>query len=103
MEVQSFYNKQKNAVVVEIPRINTNKKIEVSIDASFRKTENDVIERCFSFLDQAEIEFTLKDKLFTLIQREKPVSVILSELLTMDLDKDLMGVLVELISANAVQ
>ena len=103
MEVQSFYNKQKNAVVVEIPRTNTNKKIEVSIDASFRKTENDVIERCFSFLDQAEIEFTLKDKLFTLIQREKPVSVILSELLTMDLDKDLMGVLVELISANAAQ
>ena len=63
------------------------------------KAENDIKERCFAFLNQAEIEFTLKDKLFTLIQSKQTVTAILAELLTMDIDKELMGALVEILSA----
>lgn len=99
IETENSYNDQKRAVVVDIQKTEINKKIEIFIDTALIKAENDVIERCFAFLNQAEIEFTLKDKLFTLIRSKKSVTTILSELLTMDIDKELMGILAEILSA----
>ena len=69
------------------------------MDLVYRETDNNVLERCFDFLNQAEIEFILKDRLYSLIQSDRPVSVILSELQAMDLDKDLCGALMEILTA----
>ena len=93
------YDIHKKAAVVEIPETDTAGRIEISMDLVYRDTDNNVLERCFDFLNQAEIEFILKDRLYSLIQSDRPVSVILSELQAMDLDKDLCGVLMEILTA----
>lgn len=63
---------------------------------------NDVVERCFDFLNQAEIEFVQKDRLYELIRSERPAAGILSELFAMDISRDLRGVLVEILTAQIV-
>ena len=99
IDVDVSYDIHKKAAVVEIPETDTACRIEISMDLVYRETDNNVLERCFDFLNQAEIEFILKDRLYSLIQSDRPVSVILSELQAMDLDKDLCGVLMEILTA----
>ena len=54
------------------------------------------------FLNQAEIEFVQKDRLYELIRSERPAAGILSELFAMDISRDLRGVLVEILTAQIV-
>ena len=61
--------------------------------------ENHISERCFEFLNQAEIEFDLKDRLYRTIQEGSDRLILLSQLQTMDLDPDLLGALTEIITA----
>ena len=61
--------------------------------------ENQIEKRCFDFLNQAEIGFVLKDRLYQLITSGKKVTVLLSELQSMELDKDLYGALTEILTA----
>lgn len=64
------------------------------------EAENPVIKDCFAFLDQAEIPFVLKDRIFNLVSTEKDRLVLLSQLQAMEPDADLLGVLSEIISAS---
>lgn len=52
------------------------------------------------FLNQAEIEFALKDRLNGLLREKKPVPVVAAELNSMKLDSDLYGALLEIITAR---
>ena len=46
--------------------------IEVSLEHTASGARNDVVERCFDFLNQAEIEFVQKDRVYELIRSERP-------------------------------
>ena len=94
--------KLKKAIVVEIPETETDAMIEVSLEHTASGARNDVVERCFDFLNQAEIEFVQKDRLYELIRSERPAAGILSELFAMDISRDLRGVLVEILTAQIV-
>ena len=61
--------------------------------------ENHISERCFEFLNQAEIGFELKDRLYRTILEGSDRLILLSQLQTMDLDPDLLGALTEIITA----
>ena len=61
--------------------------------------ENDTSSDVFSFLNQAEIAFALKDRLYQKVSSSKDPILLLSELVAMDLDANLLGVLTELITA----
>ena len=74
-------------------------KITVTIPASFTYVKNRVEERCFDFLNQAEISFVLKDRIYSLIQKQKDAAILVAELAAMDLDPDLYGALAEIITA----
>ena len=74
-------------------------KITVTIPASFAYVKNQVEERCFDFLNQAEISFVLKDRIYALIQKRKDAAVLVAELAAMELEPDLYGALVEIITA----
>ena len=74
-------------------------KITVTIPASFTYAKNRVEERCFDFLNQAEISFVLKDRIYSLIQKQKDAAILVAELAAMDLDPDLYGALAEIITA----
>lgn len=61
--------------------------------------ENDVERSVFAFLDQAEISFRTKELLYRVVKKEKDPAILLSELTAMELDPDLVGAMVELITA----
>ena len=98
-EAEVSYDKQKKAVVVTIPAVDVTEEIQISLPVSCKTKENAVTERCFDFLNQAEISFVLKDQLYTLIKSGKSVPVILTEMISMNLDKDLYGAISEILTA----
>ena len=98
-EAELSYNKQKKAVVVMIPTVDVTEEIQISLPAGCKTKENAVTERCFDFLNQAEISFVLKDQLYTLIKSGKSVPVLLTEMISMNLDKDLYGAISEMLTA----
>ena len=53
----------------------------------------------FDFLNQAEIEFVLKDILYQMIREGEDKTILLSQLQAMELDPELLGVLTEIITA----
>ena len=94
------YEAWKKAVVMELPKISVQQELKVTIASKYQAAKNSVEERCFDFLNQAEIDFCLKDELYKMILNEKDVSVLVSELHAMDLDPDLYGVLMEYLTAR---
>ena len=94
------YEKAHQAVIVKLLELAVTCTIQVTIDEKMVSAANDVISRCFDFLNQAEIAFQVKDAVYHLITTEKRVHVLLAQLQTMNLEKDLYGVLVEILTAR---
>lgn len=93
------YNQRKNAICICLEGVSTAEQITVSVGIKHRTSDNHVIDRCFAFLNQAEIGFVLKDKLFRIIETENRLPVLLSKLSSMDVDPDIYGALVEILTA----
>lgn len=94
------YDAQKQAVLVTIAGIPVTHKITIHTEKRFHSFRNNVLERVFHFLDQAEIAFALKEEIYRLIQKESRLSVQLAALSAMSLDSELYGALVELLTAD---
>ena len=62
---------------------------------------NNVLKLCFDFLNQAEIDFFLKDDIYGLLETEKRVPILLSRLQAMNLKEHLLPILTEFITAKA--
>ena len=99
-EVEAItYDEKKQAVVIKVSMTAVTQKITVTIPASYTYVKNQVEERCFDFLNQAEISFVLKDRIYSLLQKGKDAAILVAELSAMGLDPDLYGALVEIITA----
>lgn len=98
--VNVSYDAKKQAVIVELPEISIQQTIRICVDAAQVSVQNEVAKRCFDFLNQAEIEFYLKDMLYQLIRKEKDRTVLLSKLAAMEIQEDLYKALAELLSAR---
>ena len=61
--------------------------------------ENDTKAYVFDFLNQAEIAFELKDRLYEQIVKTDQPAMALSQLIAMDLDPDLLGAVTEILTA----
>ena len=92
------YNDKKQAVVVSVSDIDVEKQIRIYMNHMQELKENHVLQRCFEFLDQAEIEFSLKDELYELIKKRKNTSALLAELHAKKINQDLYGALAEIIT-----
>lgn len=98
--VKATYEQEKRTVLIKLPKIDTNQTIQICLENLIEVQNNQVIERVFHFLNQAEIAFRLKDSLYTMIKKEQAVATTISQLHTMDLDKDLSGALLEILTAR---
>ena len=94
------YNEEKQAVIICVSDVSVKQMLRIIVDSQYVDCKNRVEERCFALLNQAEIEFNLKDELYKRILREKQISVLVAELNSMDLCQDLYGALLELITAR---
>ena len=61
--------------------------------------DNEVKDRCFRILDHAEIEYSLKEDIFDLIETQTDTASLFSGLLTLVPDHDLCSALLEIIMA----
>lgn len=102
-ECRTEYDQEKGVTAVSVPQTEAGKQIKICLSLVKRQEdhaqkERDRMHRCFVFLDQAEIEFGLKDELYSLIERQKNIPALLAELHAMKLEADLYGVLTEILA-----
>ena len=102
-ECRTEYVQDKGVTAVSVPQTEAGKQIKICLSLVKRQEdhaqkERDRMHRCFVFLDQAEIEFGLKDELYSLIERQKNIPALLAELHAMKLEADLYGVLTEILA-----
>ena len=95
-----YYDEKKHAVMIQIPEVSVSKEIQIQLEDACHQQKNHVIRNCFDFLNQAEIEFGLKDKIYEAIQQEKRIPVLLAQLQAMNLNEHLLGALTEIITAK---
>ena len=86
---------------IEIPEIDVTEDVIIEMNQA-AEGENQIVQRIFDFLNQAEIEFDLKTRIISVVRQletgKKPVYV-LGQLQAMDQLEELMGPLWEIITA----
>ena len=99
VSAKTSYDSFRRVLTVTVEDVPVEAGVEIALGLEHRKMGNDTVERCFRFLDQAEVEFDLKDAIYRCITRESRTSVLLGQLNAMELDRDLYGALLELLTA----
>ena len=94
------YDKNMRAIIVQIPATNVTKEIKVKIDKNLCQLKNQTKDNCFQFLNQAEIDFFLKDQIFDLVQKERRLPILISRLHAMNMEEKLLAVLIEMLTAK---
>lgn len=94
------YCDKKQAVIVSVPETDVTSRISICLDRACAGISNQTQKRCFAFLNQAEISFTLKDVIYERIRNVESVPVLIAELASMNLNRDLYGALVEILTAK---
>lgn len=96
---QTSYDSFHRILTVTVEDVPVETGLEISLGLEHRKMDNDTTERCFRFLDQAEISFDLKDEIYRRIAKESRIPVLLGQLNALELDHDLYGALLEILTA----
>ena len=101
VEIKTSYDAGRQVLAIEIPETEVTKEIRICLDENLRTKDNKVVERCFDFLNQAEMRFFLKDEIYNLFLKEKRIPVLLAQLQKMEIGEDLLGVLTEFVTARS--
>lgn len=92
------YDRETGSLCCDLPEADIGKEIRILL-RNIREKENDIEAECFKFLNQAEIEFVLKDRIYQKIEEAEDKTILLSQLQAMELEPELLGVLTEIITA----
>ena len=95
---QCSYDEKTNTLTCQVETLPSDTRIQVVLEQAVQ-VENHVTEECFDFLNQAEIPFPLKEALYQTIKDQEDKTVLLSTLQAMELDRELLGALTEIITA----
>lgn len=96
--IQCSYDEKTNTLTCQVETLPSDTRIQVVLEQAVQ-AENHVTEECFDFLNQAEIPFPLKEVLYQTIKDQEDKTVLLSTLQAMELDRELLGALTEIITA----
>ena len=86
-------------VKLHIDVVPTNAELTVVFGEKNAQPHNETLANIFDFLNQAEISFALKTRIYRAVESRTNLAMLLSELCAMELDVDLYNALVELICA----
>ena len=100
IDIAVKYDKKKQVMILDMPEIGTVQNVVITLDKELLAERNCVIENCFNFLNQAEIEFDIKERVYALIKKEERIPVLLAQLQKMKIEEELLGALTELITAK---
>lgn len=98
-ECQKEYNKERGMLCVNVSGVEPEDKIELEFSEDLEIRKRDLKKSLFDFLNQAEIPFVQKRKIYDLISGHRNLSNIMSELQSMDLGEDLVGCISEYLLA----
>ena len=99
VSAKTSYDAFRRVLTVTVENVPVETGVEIALGLEYRQMGNDTVERCFRFLDQAEISFELKDAVYRRITGEKRIHVLLGQLSAMELDRDLYAALLEILTA----
>lgn len=97
---EQSYSEPDNTIKIIIPKQSVTDKITVEFLEQLYLADNDVIRKAFEFLNQAEIEFVLKERLYGLLKESESVLKTIAQLKSMNLEEGLLGALIELLTAK---
>lgn len=61
--------------------------------------KNQVEKEIFEFLDQAEMSYEEKERIYNEVLKQRELPILISQLNAMEIDRDIMGVLLEILTA----
>ena len=93
------YDEDRRTLTLEIDQVSTAETLVVKFGTNMKLSENPVEKLAFEFLNQAETTFETKEMLFRRIREGKSLKVFLSELQAMEIDGEIKGALVEILTA----
>ena len=99
-EVESCwsYKEEGHVLIIEIPDVFISEELLVEMPIN-PISKNSVQKDIFDFLDKAEISYVLKEEIYARIIESMNTTQILSQLQSMEIDKDIMGTIVEILTA----
>lgn len=99
IKTEVTYSSDNQSIRVKIPAVSVDQCVKIIIKSNILQNTNSIVDRCFEFLNQAEIEFSIKDKIFSLIKKYNNIAELLSEIYSLDIEQELYGALVEILTA----
>lgn len=100
IKTEVTYSSDNQSIRVKIPAVSVDQCVKIIIKSNILQNTNSIVDRCFEFLNQAEIEFSIKDKIFSLIKKYNNIAELLSEIYSLDIEQELYGALVEILTAT---
>ena len=94
------YDELSNTTIIQIKDHQVTNKLEVEFIGDIKLAHNNIANRVFEFLNEAQIEFALKERIYKVITIHNNPIKIIGDLQAIDLDSELFGVLSEIILAK---
>ena len=97
------YDRALSAKVLELPGIPTDRQLVVRFK-DLHEAEQPLLERVFDYLNRAQIEFMLKERIYSVVkklQAGKSLLAVEAELSTLGIDAAILRPVVEILTANA--
>lgn len=101
-DVVCSYDHENRTTVIDLPPVPVGRTITVELN-SVRPHRNQIVERVYSFLDQAEISFPLKDRIYYCVRQidsGKSAVYVIGQLQGMGLRDEILGPVLEILTAD---
>lgn len=99
-EVETSYDRSCNCLRMTLPSAAVTEEITVSFRGKLVPADNYVENLVYAFLDQAEMEFDSKTRIYDLVCSGRPAHIIIGELQCMGLSEDLVKCVMEIVTAK---
>ncbi len=98
---KKLYIVDNNMIELDIQSVDTSVDIGITLISSGNIAQNNIKKQAFDILNNARIEFDLKDEVYRTFERYKDKTILLGALQAMDLESDLLASLFEIITAQS--
>lgn len=87
---------------VNVSRVTPRDRVEILLPENTRIADNPVTEQLYAFLDQAQISYTRKDKIWqAVLEKKAQPAVLMGDLFSMGISEDLLQAVMEIVCARA--
>ena len=91
------YREEDGCLTVRLPEISVTEKIQITLSKLRKNEEN---KRIFELLNQGEIPFSVKEEVYSVIQKNISKAAKLTQLCSMKMERELIGAIAEILTAK---